>query len=278
MLVTPTQSGSTYTFTYGDVVFEVDPMAGGRIVTFSKAGTNLLDDGDGDINYGSTLWPSPQSDWNWPPPAGIDSQPYTAALEGATLMLTGPVDAGVGLSATKRFSVDSGLDRVEIVYSLKNESEAAKSVAPWEISRVAGGGLTFWPAAAAGELKDNFPDPWDGVGTSWYDDAAETLSMPGKVNQDGQGWLAHVQGSLLFVKTFPDIQASAFAPGEAEVEIYSNQTLMYVELENQGEYASLEVGASLTYTVHWCVRAIPETVTVASGSQTLFDFAAAVPQ
>jgi hypothetical protein len=67
----PTVSGTVYTYTFGDTIFAVDAAKGGRIVTFSLAGRNILTaaKNSGDNNWGSTLWPSPQSDWNWPPPA-----------------------------------------------------------------------------------------------------------------------------------------------------------------------------------------------------------------
>ncbi len=38
-------------------------------------------------NFGSTFWPSPQSAWDWPPPAEIGRSPYDGGLRGATVTL-----------------------------------------------------------------------------------------------------------------------------------------------------------------------------------------------
>jgi len=55
----------------------------GRITSFLVDGRNFLTDDKVDsLNWGSTFWPSPQSDWDWPPPAAIDNEPYTVTLEG----------------------------------------------------------------------------------------------------------------------------------------------------------------------------------------------------
>ncbi|HEV8246225.1 MAG TPA: hypothetical protein VGP93_10675 [Polyangiaceae bacterium] len=278
--VTPTEANGTYTFAYGDVVFEVDADVGGRVITYSKAGVDLIDDSDA-TNYGSTFWPSPQSAWGWPPPAEIDNLAYSAALDGATLVLTSGANAALELSASKRFTVDSGFDRVTIEYALKNEGAGAISVAPWEITRVDIDGITFFPAPTAPiTVQNGFPYDYDATGlATWFDYAAESPTMAGKLFQDGSGWLAHADpnNSLLLVKVFPDIAPVDFAAGESEVELYTDAA-SYVELENQGAYVSLAAGESLTYTVLWYLRAIPGTVTIASRDTSLYDMAANLAQ
>jgi hypothetical protein len=276
--VTPTEASGLYTFSYGDVVLEVDSMVGGRIVTFSKAGTNLLDDGDGVNYYGSTLWIQPEGTYGIDVP-GLDTMPYTASMNGATLLLSGSTDAGSGFSATKSFSVDSGLDRVDIVYTVKNDNAGPASVAAWEVTRVADTGLTFYPAPSAGTLLNAFSYTYDAVGMiAWFDPVAENLADWGKVKQDGLGWLGHAQGTLLYIRSFPDLSPGSETPNEGEVELYINPTVGYVELENTGEYVELQPGAELSYPVSWYLRTIPTDVTVASGSHPLSDFAAGVLQ
>ena len=39
-------------------------------------------------DFGSTFWPAPQSEWNWPPIATYDSKPYTAVVQGNSVKLT----------------------------------------------------------------------------------------------------------------------------------------------------------------------------------------------
>jgi hypothetical protein len=281
--VMPTEAGGKYTFSYGDVVFEVDSMVAGRILTFSKGGTNVIDDGV-DNYYGSTLWLAPELDDAQAglmgyglSPVGIDTGAFTPTLEGATLVLTGPVDAPSGFSASKRFTVDSALDRVEIVYAIKNET-ASDPVAAWEVTRLAHSGVTFYPAPTPGVDAEFGALTYDydaAAHVNWIDHA-EPLAASGKLLQDGSGWSAHAEGSLLFKKAFPDLQPAEFPGMDTEVEIFINPTEAYMELENFGPITTLAAGMSLTYTVYWYLRTIPGTVTVASQSQTLFDFAAGV--
>ena len=82
MTTSPTVSGTLYTFASGNTVFAVDAAKAGRIVTFSLAGKNVLTAAKNsqDNNWGSTFWPSPQSAWNWPPPAELDPGAYAALL------------------------------------------------------------------------------------------------------------------------------------------------------------------------------------------------------
>jgi hypothetical protein len=290
--VTPTEASGVYTWSYGDVVFAVNAMVAGRVVTYTKGGVSILDATSPDPgNYGSSFFVSPQT-WNWPPPAAMDTAPYTATLEGATLVLTGPAIATPNVSIGKRFTVDATCDCVEIVYSIKNESAGPLSVAPWEVTRVDGGGLTFFPApAAVHKTEGAMVVTYDATNQiTWFDHAAQaTDATLQKIYQDGTTWVAHAQapsqGSLLLVKTFEDIPASAQVPNppriEGQIEIYTNGNddppgAAYVEVENQGAYVELAAGASLTYPVKWYLRTIPSTVTVASGDMTLYTFAAGI--
>ena len=72
-----------------------------------------------------------------------------------------------------------------------------------------------------------------------------------KINADGKGWLAFSDKGLLFVKTFPDLDASQPAPAEAEIQIYANPGKTFVEIEEQGAYTTLKPGEEVNWTVRW---------------------------
>lgn len=270
----PAVKGSFYTFTFGDTVFAVDAATAGRIATFSLAGKNILTAarGSDDNNWGSTFWPSPQSDWNWPPPAQIDPGPYAARVQGTSLVLESPTFPGLGLGVTKRFSVDPGKAMVTVAYGIVNKGGQARAVAPWEITRVAAGGLTFFPMGEGA--------PWKGpqellrlqmhAGVAWLASERGAISSDQKVFADGhEGWIAHVAGDLLLVKAFSDIAPAQAAPGEAEIELYTDASRTYVEVENQGAYANLDPGATATWTVRWFLRKLDAAVSVQPGSTDL---------
>jgi hypothetical protein len=274
MPAVPTVSGSVYTFTAGNIVFAVDAAKAGRIVTFALAGRNILTAAKNseDNNWGSTFWPSPQSAWNWPPPAELDPNPYAASLSGAVLTVTSQTFAALGLSVTKQFSVDGSTGVVTIQYGLVNHGTQALSVAPWEISRVAAGGLTFFPmgdGTPSKGMQDLLNLQMSG-GVAWFAYDATAITNDQKVFADGhEGWIAHAGGNLLLVKAFSDTPATQAAPGEAEIEIYTDAGHSYIEVENQGAYVSVAPGATSTWTVRWFLRQLDASVSVQPGSASL---------
>ncbi len=277
----PTVGGTLYTFTFGDTVFAVDAATGGRIVTFSLAGKNILTAAKGsqDNNWGSTFWPSPQSDWNWPPPAEIDPGAYAASPCGAMVSMASRTSGALGLAVTKQFSVDAATGIVTIDYGLVNHGAQARSVAPWEITRVAAGGLTFFPMGDGAPSKgsQDLLDLQLVDGVAWFAYDAAAIANDQKVFADGhEGWIAHVDGNLLLVKAFSDTPAAQAAPGEAEIEIYTDAGHSYIEIENQGAYASLAPGATSTWTVRWFLRQLDPSLSAQVGSADLLSLVRAL--
>ena len=270
----PTVNGTVYTFTFGNTIFTVDAAKGGRIVTFSLSGKNILAAAKNsqDNNWGSTFWPSPQSDCNWPPPSELDPGPYAASLCGATVSMSSPTSAALGLSVTKQFSVDASTGVVTIAYGLVNHGTQARLVAPWEITRVAAGGLTFFPMGDGAPVRgtQDLLNLQISGGVAWFAYDVAAIANDQKVFADGhEGWLAHVDGNLLLVKAFTDTPAAQAAPGEAEIEIYTDAGHSYIEVENQGAYVSVAPGATSTWTVRWFLRQLDPSVSVQPGSADL---------
>src|SRR6476659_7306563 len=75
-----------------------------------------------------------------------------------------------------------------------------------------------------------------------------------------RGWLAHVDGDALLVKTFAVVPRAAQAPGEAQIEIYANPSHTYIEIEAQGAYETIAPGTALPWRVVWLVRRVPSDV------------------
>jgi hypothetical protein len=267
-------SGTLFTVTFGDTRFAVDAAKAGRIVSFSLGGKNILTapKNSEDNNWGSTFWTSPQSDWNWPPPAEIDPGPHVARVAGSTLVVESPVAPNLGLAVRKTFSADPGKGMVTVDYGIANRGTSARKAAPWEISRVATGGLTFFPM---GEGK-----PWKGFqellpldlrdGVAWFPAPVIAAANDQKVFADGrEGWIAHVMGDLLFVKAFADTGPAQAAPGESEIELYTDPGRTYVEVENQGAFVDLQPGQSSAWPVRWFLRKLDPKLKVAPGSAEL---------
>ena len=59
------------------------------------------------------------------------------------------------------------------------------------------------------------------------------------------------------------------APGESEIEIFSNQSPQYVELEQQGELSTLAPGAATSWTVVWHLVALSAATPLTPGAPEL---------
>ena len=244
------ERSTAVTLRVDDATMTVDPARGGKILSLKYQEQEVLSQSRFPESFGSTFWTSPQKEWNWPPVAEFDKQPYEVVqCADGRLTISSPVSERLGMSVGKDFAIDASNHAFVITYSIRNEGTEARSVAPWEITRVTNtGGLIFfaptdsiWPA---GLMDFQFTD-----GAAWY----ETDEAPRnrKVNADGSGWLAYCADGLLLVKKFQDLQPEQPAPGEAEVQVYVNRGKTYIELESQGAYTLLQPGESLSWTVRW---------------------------
>lgn len=260
----------------GDLRFGVDARNGGRIVSFARDGEEILTPASVHAeNYGSTLWDSPQTTWNWPPRAVLDQRPYSVRQDGDVLELESGVDP-CGLQFVKRFRADLTARRIEIEYLIRNCSVQSISVAPWEVTRTRGG-LSFFPYEVTEGLPSNDLHPivkHDGI--CWYPFAPAVLELGRKLFALGrEGWLAHVgeRQRLLFLKTFPVTPPDQLAPGQGAVEIWGHDRALYVELENHGPYVNLAPEQQLSYRVHWYLEPLPADLRLGVGDPALVAFA-----
>jgi len=272
--VTPTQTGGRYRFAFGDVVFEIDAMVGGRVGVLSLGGTNLIMTAATDpTTWGSVFWSSPRSDWpppKWPPPTAMDSAAYTGSISGSHVIVTGMNDATIGVGMTKDYSADAATGFMTNTYTIR-ASKALKA-APWEVSRVPRGGIVFFPVGTS--LADGPLTVTRSGGIAWFDDAPKTATSPegDKCFGDGAGgWTAYVLNGNLFLKKYTDQPASAQAPMEGEVDIYPGNG--FLEYEIQGPYTSIAASGTLVWTTRWRAVKVPSGISVAVGSTALVDFA-----
>jgi hypothetical protein len=261
-----------YTFSVGRRSLAVDAMRGARITRFGLDEQNLLTGPDVDmLNYGSTFWPSPQERWGWPPVPELDSAAYEVSEEADSVLFSSRPGERAKVAVSKRIRALSREDSFEISYSLRNADAAAVSWAAWEITRVAAGGLSFFPTGER-SVGTALPVVEQG-GVTWFQHDPAQISGDGqKFTGDGaEGWLAHVAGRTVLVKQFMDVPADAQAPApEAEIALYAARG--YVEIEPQGPYTELMPGAELSWSVRWIIAEVPEMVAIELGSQALVDF------
>ena len=233
----------------GHLNMTIDTGAGGRIVSLKYDDTEMLSQLQMPEAFGSTFWTSPQKEWNWPPVPEIDKYTYEVEEDGNSLTLTSAVSEKLGVKVKKHFVADAKKNAVVVTYQIVNAGKAARSVAPWEITRVPNEGQVFFDAPMESITPSNLMPFQQAHDLVWlaFDEANENR----KINADGKGWLAYFNNGVILLKQFDDLNAQQPAPGEAEIQVYINRGKTYVELESQGAYVTLQPGESLSWTVRW---------------------------
>ncbi|MBO4674007.1 MAG: hypothetical protein J5616_06635 [Bacteroidaceae bacterium] len=248
------QGESLYTLTMGDVSMTIDAAAGGKILSYKCGEAEVISQSPMREAFGSTFWTSPQKEWNWPPVQEYDKMPYTVEEKEGALVMTSQVSPRLKYRIRKEFVADPKDKAFVVTYSIINEAEETRKVAPWEITRVKNeGGLIFFDAPVENITPAGLMDFKSVDGAAFY--LSDEANDNRKINADGKGWLAYKNEGLLMVKKFQDLEASQPAPGEAEIQVYVNRGKTYIELESQGAYTELKPGESLSWTVRWYLMA-----------------------
>jgi hypothetical protein len=265
--VVPVEQAGRLRFSLGALTMVIDPNQGARITEFSYHGTNCLLEPSSVAgtpnanNFGATFWPSPQAAWGWPPVESIDRGRYDWQIDddGSLVLTSRP---GILLNAacidvTKRFRAVPERSCLDVSYQMTNRGEREVQLAPWQITRVAKGGLTLFGLGPAGIERDELNvQELDAMGVYTYD-VAQVAREGQKTFADALGWVAHAGGGQLLVHTFPDVPPGAAAPGEAELELYADPSHTYIEIEPQGRLLTIRPGeTSPAWTVSWRLQPI----------------------
>jgi len=239
-----------YTLKVGAVTMVVDAANGARITSLRYEDTEVLSQIDFPNQYGSTFWTSPQKEWNWPPVREHDMAAYDVKEENGAIIMTSQLSEKLPMRIVKKFEVDNSDNCIVITYSIINESDAERKVAPWEISRVLAKGSIYFEADVEKITPAGLMPFVQKNELAWYDiDHVEGQNR--KINSDGKGWLKFTDNGLTLTKKFQDLTADQPAPDEAEIQIYVHQGDAYVELESQGAYTTLQPGEKLDWAVRW---------------------------
>jgi hypothetical protein len=267
---------SAYTLRFADLEARVDVKNGGRLEAFSLNGENILSGKNiNSGNWGTSLWPSPQSAWGWPPSQQLDNLAYTVVSDSSEIILQSKKDAKQAFVFTKSYKIDTKDTSLVVTYTILNDTTAVQKVAAWEISRVAPGGLTFYPSGEEAKRGQLSPLTKDSSGVTWFQYNAETIpaGVPKLLADGKEGWLAQANNGLLLVKSFEDVATGKYAPEEGEIELYANPDHSYIEIEQQGTYVEVQPGAQISYTVRYKLTKLPASVNVAVGNVDLLKIA-----
>jgi hypothetical protein len=274
----PRQEDSEFILETGGQEFRVDSAFGAKVSSLTIDNWEFMVTPDlvsSDYLWGATLWPSPQSEWNWNNSDKLvwDHSPYAAHIHGDTISFEGrevSVDNGDSFYFRKSFWANPADTTFSLHYEMVNTRNKPIKKALWELTRVPVGGLTFWPTGPGGTWGQLAPATEVIDAHTWYLRESEDGTNL-KFFSDGlEGWFAHVDDyGRLFVKTFEDVKKSDFADGEGEIELWVADE--YIELENQGICKGIPIGDTLVYEVKWYLRYLPENLEVYPGNMELVE-------
>ncbi len=246
----PQDPSDPYTITAGNVSMTIDAGRGAKIMSYKYGETEMLSQLTMPNQFGSTFWTSPQVEWNWPPIPEYDSRTYSVEKDGDNLIMTSQLTQKLPFRIIKEFIPNAKKETITINYTIKNEGDAARQVAPWEITRVLNQGLIFFEAPMESIDPAGLMPFTSSDGICWMVPDEDRQNR--KINADGSGWLAYAGNGLLMLKKFTDLKGDLKpAPKEAEIQVYLNSGKTYIELESQGAYTMLQPGETLTWTVVW---------------------------
>ena len=246
----------------GPLSVRIDPSIGGRVASFTHQGKEILRT-DRDANHwqwGSTVWTSPQADWNWPPIAAFDQEAYeVTAQDGQLIEVTSPIDPTTQLQLIKRFQfardTKSG-PSLQLNYRLANKSNEVRKVALWENTRVNWDGWVEFPSD--GEFR--LADPQRPVITQPKKNGVVRIKLDSEQPQGQKIFYTppadlktlrnryHSNGLVLTkIRELP----VSVAPDQAPLEIYLAPQEGFAELEYQGGFVELKPGEIATLNVIW---------------------------
>ena len=133
-----------YIIKNGEVTMTID-VNGGKIMSYKYGDAEVISQTRFPNSFGSTFWTSPQKEWNWPPVPEFDRNPYTVE-NGDKFVMTSQVSEKLKYRVTKTFTPNKKDQSITVTYTIKNESDETRKVAPWEITRVPNDGIIFFDA------------------------------------------------------------------------------------------------------------------------------------
>jgi len=273
--IKPNQHGLV--LTNGKLQVEVTPSIAGRISSVKYDQHELMIPTNYSLYkpWGTTLWPSPQSEWAWPPIKSLDVEAYKLSVDDERIILTSDIDSRTGYQLIKTFGLH-GEDGIEIGYRLYNHSPKTKKVAAMEVTRFLPEGELLFPRGDT-EPSSGIFYPLivsDYKELVWYTfDATKIRDDHHKLMTDAkEGWVAYRNRGHLLVKQFQDRPSESILEGQGEVEIFAHIDRSFLELKIQSAASTLKPGEYLDWSVVWHIKKLPENLTGSDRVDALADY------
>jgi hypothetical protein len=223
---------------------------------------------------GDKAWPSPQSDWNWPPPVGFDGSTNAYSISNGVVTLQTPVDSTYRVRTTR--VVDLGYDEPVMRIRTIFERTAAttltnRPMGVWVITQTADPISCYVPVPTNSIFTNGYTQLGSGQMSQFrYTNGLISFTR----DKSASHKLGFDAGTLLWVGTnfslridaprVAGLAPSAYPDSGSSTEAYTNptRTAAYVELELLGPLSTLPVGGRLefltTYTLFTRTQSTPD--------------------
>ena len=209
---------------------------------------------------GDKAWPSPQSEWGWPPPKGFDGSVDTVSFTNGVVTLATPVDATYGIRTTRIIELVPNEPVMKIRTIFERTAESAKtSLGIWIDCQatVTSDSRCYVPVPASSIFQNGYTT----TGSAQFTTALpagftnanglisfKSDSMNHKIGFDG-GTLALVGPSLSLRLDAPRIPGATYPDGNSSTEVYTATATQspYFELEMLGPLSALPVGGKMEF-------------------------------
>lgn len=254
------------------VLAEIAPELGGRVVTYSLGGENILLPEKGcqiDIGPEPRKIPAHPAIWS-------GRYEHTHLRTAPGVRLRSAPEPNLGLRVVKEFGIDARTGALELVAKMLNVSERETSYCFWDRTLVEGGGWCLLPV----NPKSKFPAKWvlgkrtptvpweyDGKTPSHPDMrlmndvlVVKTGGPEQKVGTDtADGWIAYARGRVLYVKYFPVFPAGRYTDNGMTLAHYYREA--FSELEPLSPEVTLKPGQEFVFPQAWALIPLEREVT-----------------
>lgn len=269
-----------YWLTNGRLELVVTTDVGPRIIRFGFVGeANVLREypkllgrsGGAEwlIYGGHRLWEAPEDPARTYQP---DNAPVVAAQQGQTLAVTQAADQVTQTEKSIELRFGSA-GQVVVTHRLTNRSHAPVQLAPWAITVMDEGGVAIVPLPPRGVHPESLSA--SSILTLWpYTDLSDSrwtwgqryillrqtpsATLPQKIGASTPDrWVGYANGGRLLVKTFRREAGACYPDMGANVEVFTNGTML--EVETLGPLEHMAPGEAAEHTEEWFLfRDVPD--------------------
>lgn len=256
----------SYRISNGNAEVVVVPKLG-RVMHYGLAGkANVLwvnprlklglYDATGYRNFGGDkLWPAPQKDWNWPPDAALDGQPWEAEVIPNGIRLKSPLGKTIPVKYVREITMrDIGTD-VKFVNQLSNWG-SDRDLSVWQVTQVNNPSRVSLTASMNVPYKILMGEKLDPKYHQYNGKSLVVTRHPKQGFKFGsksrEGVIESVVGGVTFRMTMASSLRSRYPDGDTAQQVYTNgDPDQYVEMEQLSPLVRVGGKEILSQTVTW---------------------------